>query len=132
MQKCFSSDRVDKRAEVIVSTKIARKLERKPELVKALQELFEIEDDEHDDDTTDYNLVSNKKFNLPKLVVPFKDTSRGQKLPKIRLLSTLIFWTLAGVERRVWSTRSTRLLRSKNGGMTTTSLTNTLILQKPN
>ena len=35
----------DKRAEVIVSTKIARKLERKPELVKALQELFEKEDD---------------------------------------------------------------------------------------
>ena len=67
----------DKRAEVIVSSKIARKLERKPELVKALQELFEIEDDEHDDDTTDYNLVSNKKFHLPKLVVPFKDTSRG-------------------------------------------------------
>ena len=63
----------DKRAEIIVSTNIAKKLEKKPELVKALQELFEVDDDDDDD----YSLCSNKKFHLPKLAVPFKDTSRG-------------------------------------------------------
>ena len=47
----------DNRAEIVVSSKIARKLEQKPELVKALKEMFELEDDSKDED---YELLSHK------------------------------------------------------------------------
>ena len=61
-----------------VSANIARKLEIKSELVKSLQELFEIEDDDNEYNTSNYSLLSNKKFHLPKLAVHFKDSSRGK------------------------------------------------------
>ena len=64
----------DNRAEIVVSSKIAKKLEKRPELVKALKELFELEDDSKDED---YELLSHKSFYLPKLSVPFKNVERG-------------------------------------------------------
>ena len=65
----------DQRAEVIVSSRI-KKLAKKTELIKALKELFE-HDDEKDAATDDYILQSDKRFHLPKLAVPFKDAERG-------------------------------------------------------
>ena len=65
----------DNRTDVIVSANIARKLENKPELVKALTELFELENDDENDE--DYSLLAHKRFHLPKLAVPFKDIERG-------------------------------------------------------
>ena len=50
-----------------VSANIARKLESKSKLVRSLQELFEIEDDDTADNTSNFSLLSNKKFYLPKL-----------------------------------------------------------------
>ena len=63
------------RAEVIVSTNIARKLEKRPELAKALQELFESGNDGQEED--DYSLVSNRSIHFPKLLAPFKNIKRG-------------------------------------------------------
>ena len=65
----------ENRAEIIVSNNIAKKLEKKPKLVEALQELFELRNDEEVQD--DYSIVSNRGIHLPKLSVPFKDVSRG-------------------------------------------------------
>ena len=53
----------ENRAEVIVSTNIARKLEKRPELAKALQELFESGNDGQEED--DYSLVSNRSIHFP-------------------------------------------------------------------
>ena len=67
----------DGKAEVVCSSKIARKLKQRPDLIKELQKLFvDGVDDENEDDVddeNDYELVSNKAFHLPKLPVPFKD-----------------------------------------------------------
>ena len=65
----------ENRAEVIVSTNIARKLEKRPELAKALQELFESGNDGQEED--DYSLVSNRSIHFPKLLASFKDIKRG-------------------------------------------------------
>ena len=64
----------DNRAEIVVSSKIAKKLEKRPGLVKALKELFELENDSEDED---YELLSDKSFYLPKLSVPFKNVEQG-------------------------------------------------------
>ena len=77
----------DGRAEVICSSSIARKLEKRPEFVKELQKLLEDDTETTDDD--DYNLVSNKRLHLPKLSIPFKDTKRGWNIEVARENATL-------------------------------------------
>ena len=69
-------------AEVICSSSISRKLEKRPEFVKELQKL--LEDDTETTDGNDYNLVSNKRLHLPKLSVPFRDTKRGWNIEVAR------------------------------------------------
>ena len=65
----------DNSAEIVISSRIRRKLENQPELVRALKELFENEDaDDHDED---FKLFSSKRLSLPKLAVRFKDVERG-------------------------------------------------------
>ena len=50
----------DNSAEIVISSRIRRKLEKQPELVRALKELFENEDaDDHDED---FKLFSSKRY----------------------------------------------------------------------
>ena len=60
--------------EIMASGRIGKKLEENPYLVNALEDLFKEDDSE---ETGTLELVSNKEVDLPKLVAPFKDKSRG-------------------------------------------------------
>ena len=83
----------DGKAEVVCSSKIARKLKQRPDLIKELQKLLvDGDDDENEDnvdDENDYELVSNKAFHLPKLPVPFKDVKNGWNIKVARDYATL-------------------------------------------
>ena len=72
----------DGKAEVICSSSIAKKLQKRPKFVKELQKL--LEDDTDDDDDDEYKLVSNKQLHLPKLSIPFKDIERGWNIEAAR------------------------------------------------
>ena len=85
----------ENRAEVIVSTNIARKLEKRPELVKALQELFESGNDGQEED--DYSLVSNRSIHFPKLASGREEVGRYTK-NKSKMFPPLVYNIFAVTE----------------------------------
>ena len=70
----------------MVSSRIGKKLEKKPELVDALLELFENSEEE---ELCEQTIVSNKEIHLPKLFAPFKDKSRGWRDQAVKEQATL-------------------------------------------
>ena len=73
--------RFNNQEEIMVSERIAIKLETRPDLVDALLELFESSDGVQ---ISEQKLATNKQLHLPKLFAPFKDKSRGWNIHAVR------------------------------------------------